>query len=280
MIISYTRWSFAVFLVFFIVGLAGNALFGQDSSPGEPATIKPSTTRLWFNSYGNIQLKDNLFWVAQTHIRFQESERLPMFGQLAQVYNRHALNYVFSKKFNLSLGGVLRLNFNPDQQANQKSMVPEWRIWHEYQFAMPFPRLMVYHRLRIEHRWSKSFEENSSYIFRNRWRYRLNVKIPLNNTKLVPGTFYVSPEAELIMQSGNPVVSSPMEDLRLHTSFGYIHSPRLILATGLMYSTGQQLTDGAVYNQKWTLRLHAYFFLDMRKNRNALPDFEFPSNFR
>lgn len=251
-----------------------NTLAQQENAPRE-RTFQEPISRLWLNSYGNIQISDRMFWIAQTHIRFQESENVPAFGKLAQIYNRHALSYVFSKKFNTSVGGVLRLNFNPLDDPGQDKMVPEWRIWHEYQFVVPFERAMVYHRLRVEHRWTRSFQENSGFDFRNRWRYMINVKVPLNKPRLEPGAFYVSPEAELIMQTGKTVIDSPFEDLRLHTSFGYVVNPRLILASGLMYTTGQNINDGSIYNQRWTFRLHAYFSIDLRKNKSPLPMFEF-----
>jgi hypothetical protein len=193
-------------------------------------------------------------------------------GQVAQVYSRHAISYFFSKEFNASLGGVMRINFNTSEDANTNNIaVPEWRIWHQYQFAIPLSRLMVYHRIRIEHRWSKGFEENSPYIFRNRWRYMLRVKVPLNRPKLVPKAFYLAPEAELIMQSVKPVINSPMEDLRLTTTLGYIVRPQLSLAVGMMYSFGQELSNGDFFNQKWTIRLHVYFSPDVRKIEKRLP---------
>lgn len=99
-----------------------------------------------------------------------------------------------------------------------------------------FYSAMLYHRIRIEHRWTQGFADDSNYIFRNRWRYMFRAKIPLNNTKLSPKTLYVSPEAELIMQSGKEVVASPMEDLRLTTTIGYIVNPRLTFAAGVLYS--------------------------------------------
>jgi hypothetical protein len=99
----------------------------------------------------------------------------------------------------------------------------------------------------------------------------IRVRVPLNKPKLGPETFYIGPEAELIMQSGKVVVDSPMEDLRLHTSFGYIVNPRLTLASGVMYSIGQELADGAFYKTKWTLRFHVYFSPDLRKVKYKLP---------
>lgn len=101
------------------------------------------------------------------------------------------------------------------------------------------------------------------------------MKTPLNSHKLQPKTFYVSPEAELIMQSGKPVVASPMEDLRLTTTLGYIVTPRLTFAAGMMYSLGQELTNGSVYKQSWTVRLHMYYSPDFRKVKNKLPEIHF-----
>ena len=239
--------------------------FASESKYKEPET------KVWINTYGNVRISKRLFWVAQTHFRFLETENTPFVGQVAQIYNRHAIGYIHSKKFNFSLGGVLRLNFNTDPDSVDRNLVPEWRIWHQYMFAMPLSSIMFYHRIRIEHRWTQGFAEGSSYDFRNRWRYMFKMKIPLNSDKLQPKTLFVSPEAELIMQSGKPVVNSPFEDLRLHTQLGYILTPRLTLAAGVMYSQGQTLSDGSIYKQAWTARFHVYFAPDFRKVRNELP---------
>ncbi|MEM9259608.1 MAG: DUF2490 domain-containing protein [Bacteroidota bacterium] len=243
------------------------AQVSEDDATEPPVRkFKEAKTAMWLNSYGNIRLSDRFSWIAQTHFRFLQTEETPFVGQIAQIYNRHAISYQASSKFRMSLGGVLRLNFNTDGVLpSERRAVPEWRIWHEYLFAQPLSRIKLYHRIRLEHRWSQDFENGSNYIFRNRWRYMIKLKMPLNNRQCVPGTFYVSPEAELIMQSGKMVVDSPMEDLRLHTSFGYVVNPQLTVASGLMYSMGQDLKYGGVYKQKWTARFHVYFTPDLRK---------------
>lgn len=251
------------------------SVFSQEIEKQElpvSSKYKEPLTKLWINSYGNIRISKRLFWDAQTHLRFQETESSPFIGQVAQIYNRHAIGYIHSKYFNVSLGGVLRLNFNTDAAEFDRNLVPEWRIWHQYQFAQPLENMMIYHRIRIEHRWTQGFEENSDYIFRNRWRYMFRMKIPLNSHKLAPKTLYISPEAELIMQSGKAVVASPMEDLRLTTTLGYILTPRLTIAAGAMYSQGQDLANGGLYKQSWTMRFHVYFSPDFRKVKNKLPE--------
>ncbi|MFW5760526.1 MAG: DUF2490 domain-containing protein [Cyclobacteriaceae bacterium] len=256
----------------FLLFLFRPFLMSQDAELPTSSQFKPPVSRLWVNTYGNFRISDKFFWIAQTHFRFQEKGNVPVAGQVANLYNRHAINYLFSKEFNVSLGGVLRLNFNTDEiLENEKPLVNEWRIWHEYQFAQPLSRLMIYHRVRIEHRWNRSFQQNSSFVFRNRWRYMFSLKMPLNKPSLAPGVIYLGPEVELIMQSGKPVINSPMEDLRLHTSLGYIVNPQLTIGAGIMYSFGQEIPYGEIYNQKWTMRMHVYFSPDLRKIENRLP---------
>lgn len=243
---------------------------GGEIIPSE-SEFKDPKTRVWINTYGNIRISKRLFWIAQTHFRFEETEETPFVGQIGQIYNRHAIGYIYNKKVNAALGGVMRINFNTDESSTNRNVVPEFRIWHQYQFAQPLYNAMIYHRIRIEHRWTQGFEEKSDYIFRNRWRYMFRAKIPLNSQKLEPKTLYISPETELIMQSGKAVVGSVMEDLRLTTTLGYILTPRLTVAGGLMYSQGQTLENPGVFKQNWTMRFHVYFSPDFRKVKNKLP---------
>jgi len=90
------------------------------------AKFKEAKTAMWLNTYGNIRLSDRFYWIAQTHFRFLQTEDTPFAGQIAQIYNRHALGYQVSKTFRASLGGVLRVNFNTDEVlADERRAVPE-----------------------------------------------------------------------------------------------------------------------------------------------------------
>ncbi|MFK7814437.1 MAG: DUF2490 domain-containing protein [Maribacter sp.] len=263
--------SFTV-VAFLFIGVIALAQESEGVVLPKESKYKEPTTKLWVNTYGKIRISKRLFWDAQTHFRFQETGEHDYAGQIAQIYNRHAIGYIYSKKVNFSLGGVLRINFNTDSESEDRNVVPEFRIWHQYQFAQEVYRAMIYHRIRIEHRWTQGFEENSEYSYRNRWRYMLRAKVPLNHHKLKSKTLYVAPEAELIMQSGKTVVASPMEDLRLTTTLGYIVTPRLTVAAGFMYSMGQDLKNGGNFKQSYTARVHLYYSPDFRKIKNKLPE--------
>lgn len=240
--------------------------------PEASQTRSPSSA-LWTGFYGKFRLSDKLFWDAQFHYRRVGDEDMRFIGRMGQIYNRHAINYLVSENFSVSLGPVLRLNFTPEPgNPDFEDIVLEPRIWHEYLFAMPFPRFMIYHRIRIEHRWSRSNRVDSDWIYRDRWRYKFYMNIPLNNTKLVPGTFYFTPDVEIIMQSGKAITDSPLEDLRINPSIGYIANPRVKYTIGMMYTTGQNIDAGWDFSSRWVLRVNAYISLDFRKFETKIPE--------
>lgn len=240
--------------------------------PGNPQFRSP-VSNLWLGGYGKIRLSENLFWDAQFHFRTEEFQNTRVIGRVSQIYNRHGLSYRVKPNFIITAGPVLRLNFSPEPGNSEfKGLVLEPRIWHEYLFAFPYDRLMLYHRLRIEHRWSKGNRIGDEWIYRDRWRYKFYVYLPLNKPRLMPGAWFVSPEVELIMQSGKPVGGSILDDLRLSPQIGYIKSTRVKYVAGLMWTTGQSLPDAYVYNTRWIVRFNVFLSLDFRKLEDKIPE--------
>lgn len=260
------------YIFFILLVLLGMSTQAQTETSEFTGFDDPESS-LWLGSYMNARITDKLFWAGELHYRRTEHNDIPYVGRIAQVYNRHGVKYVASKNFSTTFGGVLRLNFSPEPGNTEfRDIVLEPRIWHEYVFAMPFERFMVYQRLRFEHRWSKPNVQGASFVFRNRYRYKFYMKFPLNNPTLTPGTFYASPDVELIMQSGSSVPFEPMEDLRLYPHIGYIHSPRIGGSIGMMYTTGQRMDIGDFYyRQRWIFRINAYISLDFRKLEKKVP---------
>lgn len=232
--------------------------------PGS-SVIEDPYTAFWQGNYANFRLSEKLIWHGELHLRSTDHGNTPYIGRMGKIYNRHGLKYLVNERFTATLGGVLRFNFSPDPgNSEYRGMVLEPRIWHQYKFVQPFDRLMVYHRFRFEHRWSRSNLKGADWIYRNRWRYKFQMKYPLNEKKLVPGAYYLSPDVELILQTGDPVVDSPVEDLRLFPHVGYVYSPKLSLGAGMMYTTGQTLDAGYRYSSRWVFRFNLYWSFDMR----------------
>lgn len=261
------------YILFFIIVFTCSSPRAQEGTSNYLGFDDPERS-LWLGTYMNFRISDKFYWAGEFHYRRTEYNAIPFVGRMGQIYNRHGIKYVASKKFSSTVGGVLRLNFSPQPgNSDFKDLVLEPRIWHEYVFAIPFERFMLYHRLRFEHRWSKSNKKGASFVYRNRYRYKFYMKFPLNNKKLVPGTYYFSPDIELIMQSGSSVPFQPMEDIRIYPHIGYIYSPRIGGSIGLAYTTGQKMDIGDFYyNQRWLLRINAYISLDFRKFEQKVPE--------
>ncbi|MFO7702486.1 MAG: DUF2490 domain-containing protein [Psychroflexus maritimus] len=251
--------------------------FGQglENSNPDASLVKPQSTLAWLGSYGTFRLSEKWYWHAELHYRREASDKYPFWGSMAQVYNRHGIKFIPTKNFSATAGGVLRLDFNPNAEEGFDSMILEPRIWHEYIWTMPFERFRIYHRFRFEHRWSRGFNVNSDWRFRNRWRYKFLMKIPLNKPQLQPGAFYFSPDVELILQTGKTVSDYPVEDLRILPTFAYIASPRTTYSTGLMYTTGQTQEGGFIYKERWILKFNVYINLDLRKGDQKIPETNF-----
>ncbi len=253
-----------------------DALNGQELQRPSASNFVDPTTSFWAGTYLNARITDKFFWAGEFHFRTTENATTPYFGQMAQIYNRHGIKYLHSKNFSATFGGVLRIDFTPEPGNTElRPIILEPRIWHEYLFAMPFSGMMVYHRLRIEHRWSKNHRPDAEYFYRDRWRYKFFMKIPLNKPTLKPGTIYFSPDVELIMQSGARVIDSPLEDLRIYPLFGYIVNPRFGVSSGMMYTLGQNLSMGGNYRQRWIFRVNAYLSLDFRRFEDKIPESKF-----
>lgn len=260
---------FFVFVVTAVFGQEGTATHPDQSVFNEPETLT------WINSYGTFRLSDKWFWHAELHYRMRENESRNFIGDVAQVYNRHGIQYIPTKNFKFTAGGVLRIDFGDQSGDAYEKIRLEPRIWHEYQWMMPFDRFRVYHRIRIEHRWKKKFKKGSDYVFGNRWRYKFMMKIPLNKPKLQPGTIYFNPDVELIMQSGKAIVDNPLEDLRLYPGIGYIASPRTSYSANMMYSFGQSGEYGGFYRQRWVFKFNIYINLDLRAFDDKIPETRF-----
>lgn len=252
---------------------------GKSQEIERPAAslVQPSSTFVWLGTYGKVRLTDKLYWDAQTHFRTTNFDGREFVGRMIQIYNRHGLNYYFSKNFHATWGGVMRLNFTPEPgNTDFETITLEPRLWHQYVIGQQFTGLKVFHRFRFEHRFTRSnLQTNPDYLYRNRWRYKVMANIPLNTPDMRPGTFFFTPDVEIIMQSGNPVIDSPMEDLRIQPVLGYLATPNIKYTMSMMYTTGQSLGYGGIYNERWIFRFNVYWNLDFRKFDKKIPDTRF-----
>jgi hypothetical protein len=110
--------------------------------------------------------------------------------------------------------------------------VKEFRIWEQITLVNNIGRVKIDHRYRIEQRWLNG-------VFANRFRYRLNPIVPINNKTIVPKTLYVSAFDELFFTNEAPYFLRN----RLFGGFGYQFSKFFTLQAGLIRQYDYRKTD-------------------------------------
>jgi len=108
----------------------------------------------------------------------------------------------------------------------------EIRTWLQLIMKQQVARVKFEHRYRAEQR----FTNNG---FRNRFRYRLNTVIPLNNKKLEPKTFYASVWNELFLTDKAPY----FERNRFFVGGGYEVSETVAFQTGYVHQFDYKIND-------------------------------------
>lgn len=124
--------------------------------------------------------------------------------------------------------GIGRYGYYEDQEFDKE----EFRVWLQDVIDLRKGRVKFENRFRAEKSWfyHPITEEKSG---RTRFRYRLNITVPINNTKVEPGTFFVNSYEEVFFtpSSTEPVFSRN----RLFGGMGYQIDENFGIATGYLW---------------------------------------------
>lgn len=117
------------------------------------------------------------------------------------------LSYDITKDFVALIGtGRYVTNDNPEFL----SKATEFRLWEQMTVNQFLYRLKIEHRYRVEQRWVNGY-------YRNRFRYRLNMFVPLNHIKIDPKTWFISVYDEVFLNNKIP----NFERNRAYAALGY-----------------------------------------------------------
>ncbi|MES2332427.1 MAG: DUF2490 domain-containing protein [Bacteroidota bacterium] len=123
--------------------------------------------------------------------------------------------------------------FQPDGDFKKPFVNDEFRIWEQFVLTNNIGRVKIEHRYRIEQR----FTSNAGY--RNRFRYRLNVIVPLNNKEIKNNTWYTSIFNEVFVTNERPY----FEQNRIFLGAGYQFNKRFTLLAGVVNRFDQSVTN-------------------------------------
>ncbi len=199
----------------------------------------------WLMYFGTNKL--NSKFSLHTEIQYRNHTLTP--NNTEQLLLRAGLNYHFSDKAFATAGYAYIPSYV--YESEQKSPeTEEHRIWQQFIVTNMIGRVKFEHRYRIEQRWV-----NRDY--KNRFRYRLMLFIPLNKPKTEVKTWFLGLYNEVFVNSKEIF----FERNRLYGALGYQINKKTSMQFGMMH---QQISNFG----KWYLQFALIFNTNLRKNNN------------
>lgn len=180
-------------------------------------------TGAWYMYFGTFKLAEKFSLHNELQMRYYETG-----GNFQQMLSRIGLNYHINKNnmFTAGYGYIVtdKLFGKDTDFINQ-----EHRIWQQYVMRGNSGRFLFNHRYRLEERF---LHDNPTGLdeFNVRARYRIMVTIPLNNSKMEPGTFFLGFYDEIFMV----VRDAPFDQNRLYAAAGYKLNKSLSFQAGYL----------------------------------------------
>ncbi len=140
--------------------------------------------------------------------------------------------YKFSSTFSLSAGMGIFDTYSAGGNFKSPMTNDELRSWLQLNMTLYEKRLKLEHRYRAEQRWT-------SNGFRNRFRYRVNAVLPLNNKKVIPKTFFLNASNELFFTNKAPY----FERNRFFIGIGYEYNEAFTLQAGYLQQFDYRIND-------------------------------------
>ncbi|MCU0435277.1 MAG: DUF2490 domain-containing protein [Bacteroidia bacterium] len=149
----------------------------------------------------------------------------------------------------------------------------EHRGWQQVLLTHAIGRARFQHRYRLENRWLERYNSTSQrneVVYVNRFRYRLQLTIPINKVEMTSGTFFAAVNDELWVNFGKQIRFNVFDQNRAYAGFGYQFNAACNVQLGYL----NQLifkSDGIRVENNHTLQLSFFCNLDLRKKDAAQP---------
>lgn len=209
--------------------LLSGSTFAQTTAPG-----LGSWTVL--NLRGKV--KGNFYFMFETQAR---SNRF--YNQFFYHEIKGGFGYNINQRFSVFVGTGKYDTYTPGGNFLKPRTADEVRTWFEGTIKDNIGRLFFEHRYRIEQRFFTTG-------YRNRFRYRLGIAVPLNHKKMETKTVYLSTFNEVFLTNREPY----FERNRFFLGGGYRLSPVTIQA-GWVNQLDYKLSSGGVAKNFFQLTL-------------------------
>jgi len=252
-----------LFLSTFILLLLSSSLFGQKQIVSQPHG--------WIMYFGNHALTDK--WGLHTEYQWRRSDGL---RQWQQSLTRIGVDYKVKPDFifTVGYGSIVTWPYGAQPVAFR---FHENRLWEQVITSQKVGRFYLQHRYRLEQRWLDNIVNDGNgvgvkegTIYRNRFRYRLLVNMPLNKPELSKGALFVSIYDEPFIQFGPNFSRNYLDQNRLYFALGHVFSPKGNIQLGYLNQFIVK-ADGLQAERNHTFQLAITYNLDFQQAEPSNP---------
>jgi len=184
----------------------------------------------WFIWNGTVTFSDRWSMFTEAQLRLWEVASNPN-----EFFARVAGQYHTSKNTLLALGYMHSVvepfeETKPDETEN--------RIYQQFTAKHRLQRPVIEHRFRTEQRW---IEIDDSTDFRNRFRYRLQLTVPMSNPVMTARTHFLNFYDEVFLNYGDR--SETFDQNRLYGAYGYQFTKNANLQLGILWQRRSSSRD-------------------------------------
>lgn len=143
---------------------------------------------------------------------------------------------------------------------------PEHRPWQQVLWTTRAKRLQTQQWIRIEERFNRKVVDDElvdGYNFNYRFRYLLNLMVPLNRDFIEPKTLFFAFNDEIHINAGKKITNNYFDQNRFFVGLGYQFTKSFNAQLGYM-NLFQQLPAGSQFNNNHVARLFLFHNLDLR----------------
>ena len=198
----------------------------------------------------------NKKWSALAEVQARSQK---FFDNFSYYEYKAGIGYNFPKSFSVLLAMGRYATFQPDGNFKTPN-VTEFRTWQQFVLTNNIGRVKIEHRYRIEQRFLSTGE------YRNRFRYRLNAIVPLNNKEVKSKTFYTSVFNEVMVNNEGPY----FEQNRIFLGLGYQFNNRVSVLAGYINRFDQSSAHIPQWKNFWQTNL-IFSFDEFKSGRERHP---------
>lgn len=220
--------------------------------------------------------KQNGFWLAysnQTRLTDKWGFWLDLHGRRTdfldrwstQIY-RPGITYYANDKVRFTAGYAFVRTFPPE---GLRTVRPENRLWQQVLWTSKQKRFQTQQWIRVEERFNRKIANDQlqdGHNFNFRFRYQLNLMVPLNRDFMEPNTLFFAFNDEIHINAGKQITYNIFDQNRLFFGLGYQFTTGLNVQVGYM-NQFQQLPAGNQFNSNNVLRIFVFHNLDFRPKK-------------